>query len=262
MLLFGTEMHIIILIFVLLEIAMYLLQFVYYFSRPQDKSWLWYSFLFFLLIKYNITSGVVPYPHLNIPLITQNIISHGSGFLIAAYFPYYFYKNFVLERLRFQDLSEVLIFLIIFFVAFFVVIYSINKNSNPAIKHGIIIPFFYFIVLILAILKAIRLKYNGSSNRANFIEVVSVYGALIPWASLTEISRSITKARIELDQLTELNICFARPLTSEPNCNLFQLTNKDLESIQFIRQSFKYKMIAECYFSDNGYEKMSKNIFS
>ena len=257
MLLFGTEMHILTLVFVLLEIAMFLYQIVYYFSRPQDKSWLWYLVLFSLLIIYNITSGLAPDPHVNIPIVTQNIISYGSGFLIAAYFPYFFYKDFGLERLRFQDLSGVLIFLIISFV----VIYSINKNSNLAIKHGIIISCFYFSVLLLANFKAIRLKCSGSINRTNFIEVVSVYVYVIPSASLTEISRSITKARIELDQLTELNICFARPLTSEPNCNLFQLTNKDLESIQFIRQSFKYKTIAECYFSENGYEKMSEISF-
>lgn len=289
MLLPGTEMHIVTLVFVLLEIFMFFYQLIYYLSRPKDKSRLWYLILLFLLIIYNITGGLFPDPHINIPIVNQNIIAYGSGFLMATYFPYYFYKGFGLETLRFQAIYGVLLFLIVPFVVFFVVIYSINKNLDLAIKHGIIIPFFYSIVLLIAILKAIRLKRKESSNRANFIEVVAVYCAVIPWASLTVISyfhlgqlievictnggflvitfifitRSITKARIEFDQLTEFTSSSSRPLASEPNYNLFQLTSREIEIIQFIRQGFKYKIIADRLFiSERTVMKHVQNIFS
>ena len=100
MLVFGTEMHIVTFVFVLLEIVMFFYQLVDYLSRPQDKSRMWYLILLFLLIVYNITGGLFPDPRINIPIVTQNIIAYGSGFLMGAYFPYYFYKGFGLKGLR------------------------------------------------------------------------------------------------------------------------------------------------------------------
>lgn len=288
MLVFGTEMHIVTFVFVLLEIVMFFYQLVYYLSRPQDKSRMWYLILLFLLIIYNITGGLFPDPRINIPIVTQNIIAYGSGFLMGAYFPYYFYKGFGLKELRFQAIYGVLLFLIVPFLIFFVGVYSINKNLDLAIKYGIIIPFFYSIVLLLSILKAIRLKYKESSNRTNFIEVVAVYCAVIPWASLTVIayfhlgqlleviftnggflvitiifiSKSITQARIEYEQLMELTINGPQPFSFQDNYQHYQLTNREIEIVQFIRQGFKYKSIGETLFiSERTVTKHVQNIF-
>lgn len=288
MLVFGTEMHIVTFNFIVLEIAMVFYQLIYTLSRPEDKNRMWYMILLFLLIVYNITGGLFPDPQINIPIVTQNIIAYGSGFLMAAYFPYYFYKGFDLPRLRLHAIYGVLLFLIIPFLVFFVIVYSINKNLDLAIKYGIIIPFFYSIVVLWAILRAIRLKYKENSNRTNFIEVIAVYCAVIPWASMTVfayfqvgqlievlftnfgflvitiifISRSIAKARIEYEQLMELNTNSIRPLTFDPNCKLYQLSSREIEIAQLIRQGFKYKLIGETLFiSERTVSKHVQNIF-
>ena len=207
---------------------------------------------------------------------------------MAAYFPYYFYKGFDLPRLRLHAIYGVLLFLIIPYLIFFVIVYSINKNLDLAIKYGIIIPFFYSIVVLWAILRAIRLKYKENSNRTNFIEVIAVYCAVIPWASMTVfayfqvgqlievlftnfgflvitiifISRSITKARIEYEQLMVLNTNSIRPLTFDPNCKLYQLSGREIEIAQLIRQGFKYKLIGETlYISERTVSKHVQNIF-
>ena len=201
MLVFGTEMHIVTFVFVLLEIAMFFFQFIYYLSRPQEKNRLWYLILLFLLILYNVTGGLFPDEDISIPIITQNIIAYGSGFIMASYIPYYFYKAFNLERLRFHALYGIYIFLILPFLIFFVVEYSINGNLDMARKHGIVIPFFYTIVLLLSILRATRIKYKENNNKKNLTEVVVVCCAVIPWASMPIL------AYYNVSQLFEAIVC-------------------------------------------------------
>ncbi|SDM97507.1 regulatory protein, luxR family [Daejeonella rubra] len=288
MLVFGTEMHIVTFNFIALEIAMVFYQLIYTLSRPEDKNRMWYMILLFLLIVYNITGGLFPDPQINIPIVTQNIIAYGSGFLMAAYFPYYFYKGFDLPRLRFQAIYGVLLFLIVPYLIFFVIGYSINKNLDLAIEYGIIIPFFYSIILLLAILRAIRIKYQEHSTRTNFMEMVAVYCAVVPWSALTVfayfhvgqlieviftnggflvitiifISKSITQAKIEYEQLMELTINGTQPSSFQDNYQHYQLTNREIEIVQFIRQGFKYKLIGETLFiSERTVTKHVQNIF-
>ncbi len=288
MLVFGTEMHIVTFVFALLEIIMFFYQLIYYLSRPQDESRKFYLILLFLLILYNITGGLFPDPKLHISIVIQNIIAYGSGFFAAAYFPYYFYRGFKLKRLRFHALYGVPLFLIAPYVIFFVVAYSINGNLDWAIKYGIIVPFFYSFILLWAILRAIRLKYTEDRGKVNFIEMIAVYCALLPWATLTIfayfrvgqlaeviltnggfviitiifITRSIAKARKEYDQLVELSSNIQRPAAFDKNCQLYHLTNREIEIVQFIRQGFKYKAIGEYLFiSERTVTKHVQNIF-
>ncbi len=274
MLVFGTEMHLVTFIFVVLEVLMFAVQLVYYLSRPQDQSRKWYLILLFLLIVYNITGGLFPDPDIPIPIITQNILAYGSGFLTASYFPYYFYKGFDLKRLRFHAIYGVPLFLLAPFLNFFVIVYSINGNLDFAIKYGIIIPFFYSFILLWAILRSIWLKYKADSRRINSIEMVAIYCALLPWATLTIfaffhvgqlaevimtnggfviitiifITRSIKKAREEYEEFLALRSLPSHAEAFATNVQYYQLTNREVEIIQFIRQGLKYKEIGEKLF--------------
>lgn len=87
---------------------------------------------------------------------------------MASYFPFYFYKGFDLKSLKFHATWGVLFFLLIPYILFFVIVYSLNENLEFAIKYGIIIPFFYSIVLLCAIYWAILKKYHANKNKANF----------------------------------------------------------------------------------------------
>ena len=105
---FGTEMLLITFIFVVLESVMFFYQFIYFLSRPQEKQRLYYLILLLILIIYNITGGLFPDSDIDIPIVTQNSMAYGSGFLMASYIPYYFYKGFGLDTLRFHAVYGVL----------------------------------------------------------------------------------------------------------------------------------------------------------
>lgn len=275
-------------IFAVLEIVMFFYQFIHYLSRPKEKQRLYYLILLFLLIVYNITGGLFPDSKINLSIVTQNSIAYGSGFFAAAYFPYYFYKGFNLKKLRFHALYGVPLFLIAPYIIFFVIAYSINGNLDWAIKYGIIVPFFYSFILLWAILRAIRLKYTEDRGKINFLEMIAVYCALLPWATLTIfayfgvgqlaevimtnggfviitiifITRSIAKARKEYDQLIELSSNIQRPAAFDVNCQLYHLTHREIEIVQFIRQGFKYKAIGEYLFiAERTVTKHVQNIF-
>jgi DNA-binding CsgD family transcriptional regulator len=271
---FGTEMHVVTFVFVLLESVMFFYQLLYCLFRPQDKSRLWYLILLALLIVYNIAGGLFPDPNRGISIVTQNILAYGSGFLMASYFPYYFYKAFELNRLRFHALYGVPLFLLVPYLVFFVIAYSFNGNLDFAIRYGVIIPFFYSFVVLWAILKSVLLKYKERSSQHNFVETLGVYCAVVPWASLTLlsyfhasqlvevvitnggfivitilfISRYIAKARIEYELLQKINGASIGSSAFEFNCKLYQLTCREVEIVHLIMQGFKYKDIADKLF--------------
>lgn len=194
-------MHIVTFVFVVLEIAMFFYQLIYYLSRPQEKNRYWYLILLFLLVLYNITGGLFPDENITIPIIAQNIIAYGSGFIMASYFPFYFYKAFDLKRLRFHALYGIYLFLIVPFLLFFVIGYSRSGNLEDAIKHGIIIPFFYALIFVWNILRAINAKYGGIHNKIYWNEVVVICFAVLPWASMPIL------VYFEVSQVVEVTIC-------------------------------------------------------
>ncbi len=288
MLVFGTEMHLVTLIFIILEVIMFFYQLVYYLYRPEDKNRFWYLTLLFLLITYNITGGLFPDPNINMPIVTQNILAYGSGFLMASYFPFYFYKGFELKTLRFHAIYGVPLFLLMPFIVFFVIAYSINRNLDIAIKYGVIIPFFYSLVLLWAITKAVIIKYRDRTNRKDLIEVIAVYCAVFPWASMTAlsyfhvsqlvevvvtnggfivisilfISRSITNARLEYQRLLELDSNGNGTSLFEENCKLYQLTCREMEIVRLVREGHTYKTIGEALFiSERTVRTHVQNIF-
>lgn len=289
MLVFGTEMHLVTFIFLLLEGFLFFYQFIHYLQRPQDKGRMWYLILLFLLIVYNIAGGLFPDPNINIPVVTQNIIAYGSGFLMASYFPYYFYKGFELKKLRFHAVYGVFLFLLAPYVVFFVIDYSIHENLNYAIKYGIIIPFFYSFVLLWAILRAIRLKYKEDKNKSSLWEVVAVYCAVIPWVSMSVIaylhggqlievlftnggfivitfifiSKSVARAKLEYMQLLEFYSTGVQSSAFMENCRLYRLTSREIEIILLIRKGAPYKTIAEILFiAEKTVKKHVENIYA
>lgn len=269
---FGTEMHIVTFNFVAIEIILFIYQLQYYLSRPQDKQRYWFLMLLFLLIIYNITGGLFPDPNIPIPIVLQNIFAYAGGFAVASYVPYYFYKGFELEDIRFHAIYGVPLFLILPFFVFFVIFYAIDQNLDTAIKYGVIVPFFYSFVILAAIAKAIWKKYRKRKEQNNIVEILALYAAILPWVSMTIISyfhlsqlleviltnggfvfisilfftRYITKARKEYEQFLEAsNISLNK---FQEGCKHFFLTSREIEIVQLIRAGHKYKEIAETLF--------------
>lgn len=271
MLVFGTEMHVVTLFFVLLELVMFGVQLGYYLNRPEDKARFWYLILLILLLNYNITGGLFPDPEIKVlSLQLQNIIAYGSGFLMASYFPFYYYKAFDLRLLRFHAIYGVPLFLLFPYLAFFVISYSFTNNLDLAIKYGIIIPFFYSFVVLRAILLAIQAAYRQNQDKALYIEKIAVYCAVVPWACMSIIAyfqfgqlievlftnigflvitamfifNSVRRNRNDYSKLKEIVTNGVRPELFDQNCIRFQLTIRETEVIKLLREGYNTGEIA------------------
>lgn len=198
MLVFGTQIHIVTFIFILLETGMLFFQLASYFYWPKDKNRGWYLLLLFLMLVYNITGGLFPDPKINIPIEIQEMIAYGTGFLMASYFPFYFYKAFELKSLRWHALFGVPLFLALPYLIFFVIVYAINGKLNVDIRYGMIVPFIYALVLLWVMLRAINQKSNESRNRNEYMQEIAMYCAVSPWAALAFFGL------VEESQLTEV----------------------------------------------------------
>jgi DNA-binding CsgD family transcriptional regulator len=267
---------------------MFIFQIFYYLLRPQDKNRLWYLLLLFLFQFYNITGGLFPDPEIEIPMPTQEMIAYGSGFLMASFFPFYFYKAFDLKSLRWHALFGVPLFLMLPYLIFFVIVYAINGNLNVDIRFGMILPLIYAFVLLWIIFWAIRKKYEIDRDKNEHMEEIALYCAVVPWASLSFfglvegsqlmavlftntgllpitivfIVKSVQRARSEYEQFGELTAMGIQPNGFEETCKSYQLTKREIEIVSLMRQGLSYKRIAgNLFIAQKTVDKHVQNIY-
>jgi signal transduction histidine kinase/DNA-binding NarL/FixJ family response regulator len=181
--LLGTQMHIITFIFVCIELVIFFYLIIYRLARPDDRIAFLNIVLIFLLIIYNVTGGLLPDPNLPGSVFTQLTIAYATGFITPCYFPYYVYKAFGLEKMRFHAYRGVFLFLMLPYFLF-VIIYDLTDNLEAA-KNLLIVPVLYAIWVIGSLYKAIRYKYkNDFSSNESREEVVLLFFSLTPWVGL------------------------------------------------------------------------------
>ena len=178
-------MHLLTLIIVILELMMLPFVLWYYFAWPKDKTRLWYFVLLALLILYNLTGGLFPDAGIHlISIRVQNVIAYGAGFGMATFFPYYFYRSFQLEGLKYHALYGAPLFLMLPYLIFFWVVYPVTGDLNLVIDYGMVVPFLYSPVLLWAILRSINRKFADNEQslyRYGQLEMRAVYLAVSPW---------------------------------------------------------------------------------
>lgn len=275
MVVFNSELHLLTLIFCLLEFGMSCYQLICCLSYPNDKRRFWYLMLLVLLIIYNIVGGLFPDPSIKLSLQNQNIIAYGCGFLMASYFPFYFYKAFNLRSLRFHAYYGVVLFLLVPYLVFFMVVYPLTGELGYATSYGLIIPAAYSIVILYDLLKAIRQKINqrkGSLHAYKLLDMILVYLAVSPWVFMTAfayfnidqwievlvtnsgfvvitilfIARTIRTTRVEVS----MNL--AKRNGSEElfghYCEKFSLSRREKEIALLLCKGMSYRDIAESLF--------------
>ncbi|MEB2780799.1 helix-turn-helix transcriptional regulator [Algoriphagus sp. C2-6-M1] len=178
---FGTEMHLATFIFVVCEVLFFVSQLVFYLQNPSDKNRKYYLILLALLIIYNIAGGLFPDPELSLSLKFQINLAYGSGFVMGAYFPYYFYRVFELDDLRWNARIGVWIFLIVPFFLFFCLGLPLLDDLPTIVWYGLAIPLLYAIYLIIIIFLSIRKKFKGYQHS---LEAILTYSAAVPWVLL------------------------------------------------------------------------------
>lgn len=289
MLVFNTEMHLLTFIICLLEFGMFCYQLVYFLSFPKDKSRFWYLVLLGLLILYNIAGGLMPDEDFDIPVVVQNIMAYGSGFLMAAYFPYYFYRAFNLKSLRFHALFGIWYFLLIPYIIFFGIIYQITGNLKLATSYGMVVPFIYSIVVLYQMLNAIRIKIaqrSHSDHPYSKLEMLGVYAAVSPWVTLSifvylQISQWVEVLVTNLGFLIITILFIAKNVKEnrrlerlkremelgheaifERRCAEFGLTKREMEVAVLLCRGLSYKHIGELlYISEHTVDNHAHHIF-
>jgi signal transduction histidine kinase/DNA-binding NarL/FixJ family response regulator len=160
---------------------------IYKLARPDDKTATLNVVLIFLLIVYNVTGGLLPDPNMPGSYFIQEAIAYGTGFIVPCYFPYYVYKAFGLEKMRFQAYKGVFFCLVLPYIAF-VVVFAITNSLDDA-KNLLILPVLYAIWVIYSLFKAIQFKYANNLQRKEAKEEITVlFLSLTPWIGLPVIA--------------------------------------------------------------------------
>ncbi len=289
MLVFNSEMHLLTFVVSLLEFGMFCYQLVYYLSNPKERRRFWYLILLGLLIFYNISGGLMPDGDFDIPIMVQNILAYGSGFLIASYFPYYFYRAFNLKSIRFYAVYGSVLFLLLPYFIFFGMIYPLSEDLELATSYGMIVPGLYSIVVLYKVLGAIRSKIadrRSSSHPYSGLEMVSVYAAVSPWVTMAAfayihiaqwievlvtnlgflvitilfIIRNVKENRRREKLLLEVNR--NAETVFEAQCTAFGFTKRETEVAALLCRGLSYKEIGELlYISEHTVDNHAHHIF-
>jgi len=289
MLVFHTQIHLVTFIFIILETVMLLFQLFYYLFRPEDKNRLYYLILLILLLFYNIAGGLFPDPNIPVPIPYQEMIAYGTGFSMASYFPFYFYKAFELKALRWHAFYGVPLFLILPYIIFFVIDYALAGNLDKDLKYGMVAPFLYALVLLWVMFRAIHKQHEVKRNNQEFVEEVAMYLAVSPWATLALfgfieesqvvevlftntgivaitclfIWKSIHKARLEYrDSLVRQMQTASSAEILKQNFERYKLTKMESEIVQLLVQGWTNKEIASTlHISEETVKKHIYNTF-
>lgn len=285
---FGSMLHLVTFILICLELFIFVFKLCFYVSRPDEYYRIWFLILLILLVMYNLASSLYPDPKINLALNLQNILKYGSGFLTATYFPFYFYKTYNLKTLRFHAFYGAPLFLMLPYLIFFVFIYTMNNNLEFAVNYGFIIPFFYGIVLLRDIPKAIRLIYNESGNREEYIKAMAVFAGLSPWFALIILDyyhashiveillanlgiivittillwKSIKQMRREYRRKAEPALVIVSPELFMANCLHYGYTKTEILVAQRLDKGMSSQEIADSMYSTEGtVNKHIQNMF-
>ena len=289
MLVFHTQIHIVTFIFIVLETIMFVFQLFYYLFRPEDKARFYYLILLILLLFYNVTGGLFPDPNIHfLSIPVQEMVAYGSGFLMASYFPFYFYKACDLKSLRWHALYGVPLFLMGPYVVFFVIDYAIHGNLDEDLKYGMIAPFIYALVLLWVMFRAIRKQHQTDRDQKQYLEEIAMYIAISPWAALALfgfveqsqlvevlctntgiiaitclfIWKSIEKARMEYRRILKLQMDGSSAEILNENIKRYNLTKMEAAIVELLLKGLSNKEIADqLHISEETVKKHVYNTF-
>lgn len=286
-------MHLLTLVIVILELMMLPFVLWYYFAWPKDKTRLWYFVLLVLLILYNLAGGLFPDAGIHlISIRVQNVIAYGTGFGMATFFPYYFYRSFQLEGLKYHALYGAPLFLMLPYLIFFWVVYPITGDLNLVIDYGMVVPFLYSPVLLWAILRSINRKFavnDQSLYRYGQLEMRAVYWAVVPWVCLSVFSyfkvtqwvevlvmnsgfilitvlfmlSAVRAERLEKQRLLERDEVDEKLQAHfHENCRRYRLSKRECEVSELLCHGQTYRQIAENLFiSERTVDAHAQRIF-
>ena len=180
----DTQMHLVTFLITMFESALLFFVIIYYLSRPSDKGRMRYMVLLFLLILYNVFSGLFPDQSISIPIQIQVILAFLGGITVSMYFVYYIYKTFKLEKLKFYAIQGSIWFLFLPFIVLFVLPYMITGDAELSRKLIVILPFVFSIMYVYVLSKSLWKRYKEQTDIFEKEEIIGVYLSVLLWATL------------------------------------------------------------------------------
>ncbi|WP_207509782.1 helix-turn-helix transcriptional regulator [Telluribacter humicola] len=256
-------------------------QLYYYLCWPRDSNRKYYLILLALLITKNLAMGLFPDPQYeHIPIVMQYGFTYAAGFIMASYFPFYFYKSYNLTGLRFHAVYGVFLFLYLPFILTFIFEYALIGNIDNAIAHGLVVPAIYSLVLASAMWKSIQKAFQKEIEMRQYWEIILLYCSVVPFIAIAffpDISQA-TEAIITNSGFTILTVLFIRrsilqsrqdrarllellqadtmgtqilgigyedhqEMVLETNMNLYQLSEREKEVVRLVRVGKPYKIV-------------------
>lgn len=179
----GTQMHFVTFGFVCIELVILFYLVIHRLARPDYKTSFLNIILIVLLIIYNVTGGLLPDPNLPGSFFTQTSIAYATGFITPCYFPYYVYKAFGLEKMRFHAYKGVYLFLMLPYLVF-VIVFAASGKLDTA-KNLLVLPVSYALWVVYSLAKAIQFKYrNNFTSLESKEEIAVLVFSITPWVTL------------------------------------------------------------------------------
>lgn len=184
MLLPPIHVNFVILGIIVLEIAIFFNQFLFFLARKHEKNRKYHMILTVLLILYNIGENlfVLPDPLFPLPIMVQNIVSESTGYFVTMYIPFYCYKTLELKGLRFHGRYGFL-FLLIPVGFLYLIYYPITNDFDFVLNYAYYLPACYAVTALVAAYRAIRSKYKEDGDNKSYRQRLWIFWVVVVWCA-------------------------------------------------------------------------------
>ena len=182
MLLPPIHVNFVILAIIVLEIAIFFNQFLFFLARKHEKNRKYHMILTIMLILYNIGENlfVLPDPLFPVPIMVQNIVSQSTGYFVTMYIPFYCYKTLELKGLRFHGRYGFL-FLLIPVGFLYLIYYPLTNNFEFVRDNAYYLPACYALAALIASYRAIRSKYKEDGDKKSYHQRLWIFWVVVIW---------------------------------------------------------------------------------
>src|SRR5690554_3162966 len=289
---FGTNLHLITLLYLTLEIIILFVQVAVCLSRPKDIRRFRFFILISLFILFNVFNGFFPNPSYVIPILIQDIIAYSSGIALATYYFYFLVNELKIKSGKYYNTKFLFSSLVVSFIIGLVFTYLITGEVNFSEEIFIVPPIFiavYFCIRTLIFIfksqedvsshyKSLTLSGYIGAIFMSSMPIVVYFGDIQPLkVALINISFLLTAFAFYKNQLylsrkeyktlntigfyAEKADAIEAPILNEALFEV-QLTAKEIEVSKLILKELTYQEIAEIlHIATNTVSKHASNIF-
>lgn len=285
--LFGTELQLSTFIIIVIELIILIVQLIHYLRNPEDNPNISFILLIIAFLNFNITDGLLPDKHFNLPFIYQNTLAYGSCIIVASYYFYYLVKELELKLNALFNPKVLFLTLVTTYCLSYLMNYFVTQNIQTSkvmfIGFSIIIGSYF---CINTIIRLIRLDKQASNNTPFKFMIYSGYLGIIFMATMP-ISDAISDNQYYTVLLVNMSfflsaLTYYKRVVFQNNIKFMwlgyklinppkrsiediseRLTNREIEvAYMIIQPNETYLSIAKkMYVSDKTISKHASNIF-